>query len=102
TRRVCQRCERGPDRCGANGIPSLNTRRSTYLNNIINAAIIETARIIGIFVDGDFSKGQRKALAKLEQNYRNIKVIYNSDLNYSMYDKKLTTIYLENITKLEA
>ncbi|KAF0658485.1 hypothetical protein L245_22320, partial [Salmonella enterica subsp. enterica serovar Worthington str. BCH-4719] len=41
-------------------------------------------------------------MAKLEQNYRNIKIIYNSDLNYSMYDKKLTTIYLENITKLEA
>lgn len=38
----------------------------------------------------------------MEKDYRNIKVIYNSDLNYSMYDKKLTTIYLENITKLEA
>lgn len=44
----------------------------------------------------------KKALAKLEKDYRNIKVIYNSDLNYSMYDKKLTTIDLENITKLEA
>ncbi len=48
------------------------------------------------------ARDKKKALAKLEQNYRNIKVIYNSDLNYSMYDKKLTTIYLENITKLEA
>lgn len=99
---VFQWFERNPDRFGQNEIPIINTQKNPYLNNIINAAIIEKERIIGIFVDGDFSKGQRKALAKLEQNYRNIKVIYNSDLNYSMYDKKLTTIYLENITKLEA
>ncbi|MDI4739387.1 type III secretion system effector arginine glycosyltransferase SseK2, partial [Salmonella enterica subsp. enterica serovar Kentucky] len=93
---VFQWFERNPDRFGQNEIPIINTQKNPYLNNIINAAIIEKERIIGIFVDGDFSKGQRKALAKLEQNYRNIKVIYNSDLNYSMYDKKLTTIYLEN------
>lgn len=99
---VFQWFERNPDRFGQNEIPIINTQKNPYLNNIINAAIIEKERIIGIFVDGDFSKGQRKALGKLEQNYRNIKVIYNSDLNYSMYDKKLTTIYLENITKLEA
>ncbi|EEA2080132.1 type III secretion system effector arginine glycosyltransferase [Salmonella enterica] len=99
---VFQWFERNPDRFGQNEIPIINTQKNPYLNNIINAAIIEKERIIGIFVDGDFSKGQRKALGKLEQNFRNIKVIYNSDLNYSMYDKKLTTIYLENITKLEA
>ncbi|MDI4699566.1 hypothetical protein MJI37_11880, partial [Salmonella enterica subsp. enterica serovar Cerro] len=41
-------------------IPVINTQKNPYLNNIINAAIIEKERIIGIFVDGDFSKGQRK------------------------------------------
>ncbi|MCD3016459.1 non-LEE encoded effector protein NleB, partial [Salmonella enterica subsp. enterica serovar Enteritidis] len=46
--------------------------------------------------------GQKKALAKLEKQYENIKVIYNSDLDYSMYDKKLSDIYLENIAKIEA
>ncbi|EDF9126141.1 TPA: non-LEE encoded effector protein NleB, partial [Salmonella enterica subsp. enterica serovar Dublin] len=48
------------------------------------------------------SAGQKKALAKLEKQYENIKVIYNSDLDYSMYDKKLSDIYLENIAKIEA
>lgn len=64
---VFQWFERNPDRFGQNEIPIINTQKNPYLNNIINAAIIEKERIIGIFVDGDFSKGQRKALGKLEQ-----------------------------------
>ncbi|EAP9773648.1 non-LEE encoded effector protein NleB, partial [Salmonella enterica] len=79
--------ERNPSRFGENQIPIINTQQNPYLNNIINAAIIEKERTIGVLVDGNFSAGQKKALAKLEKQYENIKVIYNSDLDYSMYDK---------------
>ncbi|ELR6674677.1 non-LEE encoded effector protein NleB, partial [Salmonella enterica] len=94
--------ERNPSRFGENQIPIINTQQNPYLNNIINAAIIEKERTIGVLVDGNFSAGQKKALAKLEKQYENIKVIYNSDMDYSMYDKKLSDIYLENIAKIEA
>lgn len=67
---VFQWFERNPDRFGKNEIPIVNTQKNPYLNNIINAAIIEKERIIGIFVDGDFSNGQKKALAKLEKDVR--------------------------------
>lgn len=67
---VFQWFERNPDRFGKNEIPIVNTQKNPYLNNIINAAIIEKERIIGIFVDGDFSNGQKKALAKLETDVR--------------------------------
>ncbi|HER1288923.1 TPA: non-LEE encoded effector protein NleB, partial [Salmonella enterica subsp. enterica serovar Elomrane] len=94
--------ERNPDRFGENQVPIINTQQNPYLNNIINAAIIEKDRIIGILVDGKFSAGQKKALTRLENQYENIKVIYNTNLDYSMYDKKLSDIYLENIAKMEA
>lgn len=94
--------ERNPSRFGENQVPIINTQQNPYLNNIINAAIIEKERTIGVLVDGNFSAGQKKALAKLEKQHENIKVIYNSDLDYSMYDKKLSDIYLENIAKIEA
>lgn len=45
---------------------------------------------------------KKKALTKLEKQYENIKVIYNTVLDYSMCDKKLSYIYLENIAKMEA
>ncbi|HFX2503506.1 TPA: non-LEE encoded effector protein NleB, partial [Salmonella enterica subsp. enterica serovar Java] len=67
--------ERNPDRFGENQVPIINTQQNPYLNNIINAAIIERDRIIGILVDGKFSAGQKKALTKLENQYKNIKVI---------------------------
>ncbi|EEB8183326.1 non-LEE encoded effector protein NleB, partial [Salmonella enterica] len=51
---VFQWFERNPDRFGQNEIPIINTQKNPSLNNIINAAIIEKERIIGIFVDGDF------------------------------------------------
>ncbi|EHV3557895.1 non-LEE encoded effector protein NleB, partial [Salmonella enterica] len=68
--------ERNPSRFGENQIPIINTQQNPYLNNIINAAIIEKERTIGVLVDGNFSAGQKKALAKLEKQYENIKVIY--------------------------
>ncbi|HCC0888481.1 TPA: type III secretion system effector arginine glycosyltransferase [Salmonella enterica] len=97
---VFQWFEQNPGRYGKNQIPIINTQQHPYLNNIINAAIIEKERTIGVFIDGDFSSGQKKALAKLEKQYENIKVIYKTALDYSRYDKKLSTIYLENINTL--
>ncbi|EAT9696043.1 non-LEE encoded effector protein NleB, partial [Salmonella enterica] len=64
--------ERNPSRFGENQIPIINTQQNPYLNNIINAAIIEKERTIGVLVDGNFSTGQKKALAKLEKQYENI------------------------------
>ncbi|ENG8501683.1 non-LEE encoded effector protein NleB, partial [Salmonella enterica subsp. enterica] len=39
---------------------------------------------------------------KLEYDYENIKVIYRNDIDFSMYDKKLSEIYMENISKQES
>lgn len=52
---VFQWFERNPSRFGENQAPIINTQQNPYLNNIINAAIIEKNRIIGILVDGEFS-----------------------------------------------
>ncbi|PVI66267.1 non-LEE encoded effector protein NleB, partial [Salmonella enterica subsp. enterica serovar Typhimurium] len=42
--------ERNPSRFGENQIPIINTQQNPYLNNIINAAIIEKERTIGALV----------------------------------------------------
>ncbi|HFW4525631.1 TPA: type III secretion system effector arginine glycosyltransferase SseK1, partial [Salmonella enterica subsp. enterica serovar Weltevreden] len=94
--------ERNPARFGKNDIPIINTEKNPYLNNIIKAATIEKERLIGIFVDGDFFPGQKDAFSKLEYDYENIKVIYRNDIDFSMYDKKLSEIYMENISKQES
>ncbi|EDS1887620.1 hypothetical protein JGX72_004294 [Salmonella enterica subsp. enterica serovar Montevideo] len=73
----------------------MNTEKNPYLNNIIKAATIEKERLIGIFVDGDFFPGQKDAFSKLEYDYENIKIIYRNDIDFSMYDKKLSEIYME-------
>lgn len=91
-----------PERFHDNEVPIINTKDHPYLNNIIQAAKIERDRIIGIFVDGDFSSGQKIALENLEHDYDNIKVIYRSDLDFSMYDKKSSLIYSGRIAALEA
>ncbi|MDI5035860.1 hypothetical protein MJM43_28330, partial [Salmonella enterica subsp. enterica serovar Montevideo] len=41
------------------------------------------------------------AFSKLEYDYENIKIIYRNDIDFSMYDKKLSEIYMENISKQE-
>ncbi len=46
--------------------------------------------------------GQKDAFSKLEYDYENIKVIYRNDIDFSMYDKKLSEIYMENISKQES
>ena len=73
-------------------IPILNTRSHPYLNNIIIAATIESNRIIGVFIGGDISHGQIRALAALEEKYKNIKVLYKESLDFSQYDKKIEDI----------
>ncbi|EFD4239525.1 type III secretion system effector arginine glycosyltransferase NleB, partial [Escherichia coli] len=80
----------------------MNTKEHPYLSNIINAAKIENERIIGVLVDGNFTYEQKKEFLSLENEYQNIKIIYRADVDFSMYDKKLSDIYLENIHKQES
>lgn len=94
--------EANPKRYGHNEVPILNTKEHPYLNNIIHASKIENERVIGILVDGDFTAEQKNALLQLECDYQNIKVIFRKDVDFSMYDKCLSEIYLENIRKQES
>ncbi|EEY8952263.1 type III secretion system effector arginine glycosyltransferase NleB, partial [Escherichia coli] len=80
----------------------MNTKEHPYLSNIINAAKIENERIIGVLADGNFTYEQKKEFLSLENEYQNIKIIYRADVDFSMYDKKLSDIYLENIHKQES
>ncbi|EAA1587501.1 T3SS effector NleB [Escherichia coli] len=49
--------------------------------------------MIGVFVDGDFSFSQKVAFSKLEQDFENIMIIYRENVDFSMYDRKLSDIY---------
>ncbi|EOT5060326.1 type III secretion system effector arginine glycosyltransferase NleB [Escherichia coli] len=91
-----------PERYEKGEVPILNTKEHPYLSNIINAAKIENERIIGVLVDGNFTYEQKKEFLSLENEYQNIKIIYRADVDFSMYDKKLSDIYLENIHKQES
>jgi len=93
--------EANPERYTRHEVPILNTKELPYLNNIIRASEIERERIIGILVDGNFTAEQKKLFSKLECDHQNIKVIYRENVDFSMYDKKLSDIYLENIHKQE-
>ena len=93
--------EAKPERYKKDDIPILNTKEHPYLNNIINASKIESERIIGILVDGDFTAEQKNAFSRLESNHQNIKVIYRKDVDFSMYDKKLSDICFEKIHEQE-
>ncbi|EJB4043780.1 type III secretion system effector arginine glycosyltransferase NleB, partial [Escherichia coli] len=94
--------EARPERYEKGEVPILNTKEHPYLSNIINAAKIENERIIGVLVDGNFTYEQKKEFLSLENEYQNIKIIYRADVDFSMYDKKLSDIYLENIHKQES
>ncbi|EHJ4094645.1 non-LEE encoded effector protein NleB [Escherichia fergusonii] len=94
--------EAKPERYKKDDVPILNTKEHPYLNNIICTSKIESERIIGILVDGDFTSEQKNAFSKLESSHQNIKVIYRKDVDFSMYDKKLSDIYFENIHEQES
>lgn len=82
-----------PERYKKDEVPIVNTKLHPYLDNVINAAKIESDRTIGIFVDGDFSANQKAAFSKLERDFENIMIIYRDDVDFSMYDRKLSDIY---------
>ncbi|HBN1858832.1 TPA: NleB family type III secretion system effector arginine glycosyltransferase [Escherichia coli] len=89
--------EPNPGRYKKDEVPIVNTKQHPYLDNVINAAKIESDRTIGIFVDGDFSASQKAAFSKLERDFENIMIIYREDVDFSMYDRKLSDIYHDAI-----
>lgn len=48
--------------------------------------------MIGIFVDGDF-QSTKDCFSKLERDFENVMIIYREDVDFSMYDRKLSDIY---------
>lgn len=85
--------EPNPERYKKDEVPIVNTKQHPYLDNVTNAARIESDRMIGIFVDGDFSVNQKTAFSKLERDFENVMIIYREDVDFSMYDRKLSDIY---------
>ncbi|EOB0170098.1 non-LEE encoded effector protein NleB, partial [Escherichia albertii] len=85
--------EPNPERYKKDEVPIVNTKQHPYLDNVINTARIESERTIGVFVDGDFSFSQKVAFSKLEQDFENIMIIYRENVDFSMYDRKLSDIY---------
>ncbi|EPI9394098.1 NleB family type III secretion system effector arginine glycosyltransferase [Escherichia coli] len=85
--------EPNPERYKNDEVPIVNTKQHPYLDNVMNTARIESERMIGVFVDGDFSFSQKVAFSKLEQDFENIMIIYRENVDFSMYDRKLSDIY---------
>ncbi|MBB7448946.1 non-LEE encoded effector protein NleB, partial [Escherichia coli] len=85
--------EPNPEQYKKDEVPIVNTKQHPYLDNVMNTARIESERMIGVFVDGDFSFSQKVAFSKLEQNFENIMIIYRENVDFSMYDRKLSDIY---------
>ncbi|HHO9875394.1 TPA: non-LEE encoded effector protein NleB, partial [Escherichia coli] len=85
--------EPNPEQYKKDEVPIVNTKQHPYLDNVMNTARIESERMIGVFVDGDFSFSQKVAFSKLEQDFENIMIIYRENVDFSMYDRKLSDIY---------
>lgn len=81
-------------------IPIINTPSHPYLNNIINAANIDSDRIIGVFLGGRVTEGQRVSLAALELKYQNIKILYQDCLNFTVFDKSMKEIINHTISTM--